>query len=74
MTMKFDDVLKQRDKYHAENIEAMSISDYRAFLETGALIERDQYGFIRCTLSGEVLAVNTEQTDALTEYLKGLMD
>ncbi|WP_100040473.1 hypothetical protein, partial [Escherichia coli] len=48
--------------------------DYRAFLETGALIEKDQHGFVRCALSGEMLAVNPEQIDALIEFLKGIRD
>ena len=39
MPMKFDEILKQRDKYHADNMETMSINDYRAFLETGAQID-----------------------------------
>ena len=72
--MKFDEILKQRDKYHADNMETMSINDYRAFLETGALIEKDQHGFVRCALSGEMLAVNPEQIDALIEFLKGIRD
>ena len=54
MPMKFDEILKQRDKYHADNMETMSINDYRAFLETGALIEKDQHGFVRCALSDEI--------------------
>ena len=72
--LKFDEILKQRDKYHADNMETMSINDYRAFLETGALIEKDQHGFVRCALSGEMLAVNPEQIDALIEFLKGIRD
>lgn len=51
MPMKFDEILKQRDKYHADNMETMNINDYRAFLETGALIEKDRHGFVRCALS-----------------------
>lgn len=72
MPTKFDEILKQRDKYHADNMETMNITDYRAFLETGALIEKDHHGFVRCALSGEMLAVNPEQTDALIEFLKGI--
>ncbi len=72
MPMKFDEILKQRDKYHADNMETMNINDYRAFLETGALIEKDRHGFVRCALSGEMLAVNPEQIDALIEFLKGI--
>ncbi|AIZ86661.1 hypothetical protein PRF08_RS16650 [Escherichia coli] len=74
MPTKFDEILKQRDKYHADNMETMNITDYRAFLETGALIEKDHHGFVRCALSGEMLAVNPEQTDALIEFLKGIRD
>ncbi|ENT3720869.1 hypothetical protein [Escherichia coli] len=74
MPMKFDEILKHRDKYHADNMETMSINDYRAFLETGALIEKDQHGFVRCALSGEMLAVNPEQIDALIEFLKEIRD
>ncbi|OEN53708.1 hypothetical protein, partial [Escherichia coli] len=58
----------------ADNMETMNINDYRAFLETGALIEKDQHGFVRCALSGEMLAVNPEQIDALIEFLKGIRD
>ncbi|PZY84452.1 hypothetical protein [Escherichia coli] len=71
---EIDEILKQRDKYHADNMETMSINDYRAFLETGALIEKDQHGFVRCALSGEMLAVNPEQIDALIEFLKEIRD
>ncbi|WP_244078138.1 hypothetical protein [Escherichia coli] len=74
MPTKFDEILKQRDKYHADNMETMNITDYRAFLETGALIEKDHHGFVRCALSGEMLAVNPEQTDALIEFLKGIRE
>ncbi|EFN8661055.1 hypothetical protein C0X85_16960 [Escherichia coli O2] len=74
MPMKFDEILKQRDKYHADNMETMNITDYRAFLETGALIEKDRHGFVRCALSGEMLAVNPEQIDALIEFLKEIRD
>ena len=58
-----------REGYAKEHPDLIS-----AFLETGALIEKDQHGFVRCALSGEMLAVNPEQIDALIEFLKGIRD
>ncbi|EEW3973053.1 hypothetical protein COG00_001112 [Escherichia coli] len=68
------DAKPQAHRVISHQRETMSINDYRAFLETGALIEKDQHGFVRCALSGEMLAVNPEQIDALIEFLKGIRD
>lgn len=74
MPITFQDIEKHRKMYGIQETDAMSIVEYRQALAGGAFLWIDHHEFIRSALSGEILATNKEQLDALIKHLHEYRD
>lgn len=59
------------EKFGLTSLDTMPTVVYRKVLEEEAMFWDDPHGFVMHTLSGERIVTNTEQLDALLEYLEG---
>ena len=56
------------------DLEDVSIDEYKRLIRSGAYLNHGRERHIMHELSGEILATNKEQVDALIEYLQELKE
>jgi hypothetical protein len=69
MPITLEDIQNHRDQFGLHDLDTMHTSDYRKALRDEAILWIDHHDFVRSTFSGEIIATNREQVDALIEQL-----
>lgn len=70
MPITIQEIKEYYDQFGLHDISSMPTSEYRQALANGGLLWIDHHDFVRSTLSGEIIATNKEQVDALIEHLQ----
>ncbi|HED1839219.1 MULTISPECIES: hypothetical protein [Enterobacteriaceae] len=70
MPITIQEIKEHYDQFGFHDMSAMPTAEYRQALKNGALFWIDHHDFVRSTLSGEILATNREQLDAMIEHLQ----
>lgn len=68
--MSIQEIKEHYDQFGLHDMGTMPTNSYRIALTQGALFWIDHHDFLRSTLSGEILAANKEQLDAMIEHLQ----
>lgn len=69
MPITLQEIKDHKDYYGLQELDAMGGDEYRKALSDGAFFWIDHHDFVRSTFSGEILATNREQLDALIAHL-----
>ncbi|WP_233592667.1 hypothetical protein [Erwinia psidii] len=70
MPVTTKDISDHHDYYGITDIPTMDLSHYQQLLNEEAFLWMDHHEFVRSTFSGEILATNREQLDALIKHLQ----
>ena len=70
MGVTFQEIEKHRDFYGVGSVQDMNAVVYQQALEREALFFVDHHDFLRSSFSGEILATNRAQIDAMIAYLQ----
>lgn len=70
MPVTTEEIKRHRELFGLEHPTHTTTERYRQHLAAGAIFWVDHHGFLRSTLSGEILAAGPEQIDALIAYLE----
>lgn len=74
MPITLKDIKDHKEQFGIDDLGSVHTSEYRRALDEGAFFWIDHHDFIRSTFSEEIIATNTEQLDALIEYLREFRD
>ncbi len=70
MPVTIEEIKQHREMFGLEHPAYMTTGRFRQHLLEGAIFRVDHHGFLRSTLSGEILAASREQVDAIITYLE----
>lgn len=70
MLITSKDIIEYQEQFGVQDLSTMHTGEYRQALNSGAFIWIDHHDHVRSTFSGEILATNREQLDALIQKLQ----
>ncbi|HDX9127696.1 TPA: hypothetical protein RQO71_004948 [Klebsiella michiganensis] len=70
MPITIQEIKEHQDYYGINDICMIATTEYRQLLKAGAFFWIDHHDFVRSTLSGEIIATNRQQLDAMIEHLE----
>lgn len=72
MPVTFEEVQQHKKSHGFDDLETTTTEEYRRLLSDDALFFMDHHDFLRSSLTGEIFATNSEQVEAMIEYLRSL--